>query len=225
MIAAVHLAEPGPAKALRVLRTKAGDDVPGLRFAEVHATARFGRSLLPSPTPGRVALVSVWDDDAALDAFEASAHPLARAAAGGWSVRLEPLRQSGAVAAMPELAPPQSRPVDPEEPVVVLTYGRTRLRRAKPFLAANRIATVGALDHPGLVASTGLTRPPRTIGTFSVWRTAREMEDYAYSAAHPSHLQAITGMAEHDFHRESLFARFRPYRSQGRWEGRDPLAA
>jgi hypothetical protein len=49
-------------------------------------------SVLPSPAPGRFALVALWDDDAALDAWLSGSPRLA----GDWHVRLEPLRATGA---------------------------------------------------------------------------------------------------------------------------------
>ena len=61
--------------------------------------------LAPAPRPGRVGLVAAWEDDAALERFLA-ADRLARALAGGWHVRLAPLRAWGAWRALPGLPGP-----------------------------------------------------------------------------------------------------------------------
>jgi hypothetical protein len=168
-------------------------------------------------------LLAVWEDDAAIDRFFAGEHPVAETFRPGWSVRLQPLRQTGTIAGMPRLVE-EEQPVDDAEPVAVLTYGHTKYRTLKSFLHANQGATVGALDSPALLAATGLARPPRMVGTFSLWRTTAEMKDYAYRQG-GGHSGAMLDHARIGFHKEALFARFRPYRSAGAWEGRDPLAS
>lgn len=121
--------------------------------------------------------MACWDDDEALDRF-LDEHPVAQSLAGGWHVRLEPLRAVGSYTAFAGL-PTEERPVHDEEPVVVLTYGRMKLRRAVPFLRANSPAAGLASEQPAMLAGTGLARPPRIVSTFSVWRTVREMRAYA----------------------------------------------
>ena len=166
-------------------------------------------------------MIASWDDDAALDEFLAG-HPLADRLSGGWHVRLEPLHVYGSWSGFPDL-PAQELPVDDEEPVAVLTIGRLRLRRVRPFLQASARAEGEAIANPALLASTGLARPPRTVATFSLWRSAREMRDYAGDGAHRA---ATTAHRAKPFHHESAFVRFRPYGSRGDWGRRgDPLAA
>jgi len=223
VIASVHLADLSPRDAVRALRGRPRPGaVPGLRYAEVLLGAPLSSSVLPSPAPGRFGLVSVWDDDAALDRFTEAA-PAARVFAGGWHGRLEPLRETtNGFTGMPSLVADE-RPVDPGEPVAVLTYARTNLRAGHHFLRSSAVAEGEALAHPGLLASTGLARPPRLVATFSLWRTAAEMQEYAYAG--PGHTAAMREMGRRRFHSEWLFARFRPYATRGSWGGGDPLAA
>src|SRR5690242_8392774 len=95
MIASVHLADVGIAKAVAA-QPKAPKParVPGLRWARLGFAAPLRAELLPKPDFGRLALLAFWDDDAAIDRFTAE-HPLAERFAGGWSVRLTPLRHHG----------------------------------------------------------------------------------------------------------------------------------
>jgi hypothetical protein len=157
-----------------------------------------------------------------LDGFAAD-HPVAERFGSGWEVRLQPLHVFGAWAGMPDL-PRESLPVDEEEPVVALTLGRLRLRRALPFLRSAAPAEAAAVSHPGLLAATGLARPPHLVSTFSLWRSAREMKEYAFGRS-GAHQAAVIADRERPYHHESAFVRFRPYASRGTWEGRDPLAA
>lgn len=80
------------------------------------------------------------------------------------------------------------------------------------------------MTHAGLLAATGLARPPRFVATFSLWRTPAEMREYAVGRTPGSHLHAIRAHNRDPFHHESVFVRFRPYAAQGRWDGFNPLA-
>lgn len=137
-------------------------------------------------------------------------------------MRLKPVRLYGAWSGMPGL-PKKESPVADEEPVAVLTLGRPRLARTVPFLRTSARAERAAVDTPGVLASTALARPPRFVSTFSLWRSAAEMRDYAHSSG-GAHQAAVKTDQARPFHHESAFVRFRPYASQGSWGGRDPLA-
>jgi len=67
-------------------------------------------------------------------------------------------------------------------------------------------------------------RPPRTISTFSVWRTVREMEEMVRGrsgVADPErHAAAMSERARRDFHHEFATYRFRPLSEHGSWDGR-----
>ncbi|HEV2998894.1 MAG TPA: hypothetical protein VGX16_07280, partial [Solirubrobacteraceae bacterium] len=85
-------------------------------------------------------------------------------------------------------------------------------------------ASGGAVAHPGLLAATGLARPPRLVATFSLWRTAEAMRAYAYQEAGAGHSAAIRAHRARAFHHESAFIRLRPYAARGDWGGREPLS-
>ena len=223
MIVSVHIADVGLRSGVSILRRGLDPgQVPGLVYAETMVTAPIGEKPLPAANFGRVGLISAWESDAALDEFDAS-HPLGARFAGGWQVRLQPLRVSGRWAAMPGL-PEQALAVDDEEPVVVLTLGRLRLLRALPFVRSAAPAEGEVAKNPALLASTGFAHPPHIVSTFSVWRSAAAMKEYSYARS-GAHQAAVRADRDRPFHHESAFIRFRPYASRGIWEGRDPLAA
>lgn len=223
MIVSVHLADVGIRDAVALRRRPprpAG--IAGLTYAEPVIAAPLGGRLLPAPELGRGGLIAAWEDDAALARWSAT-DPGAARFADGWEVRLQPLHAFGAWAGMPDL-PQEPLPVEDDEPVVVLTLGRLRLRRALPFLRSAAPAEAEAVAHPGLLAATGLARPPHLVSTFSLWRSAREMKEYAFGPS-GAHQAAVLADRERPYHHESAFVRFRPYASRGSWNGRDPLAA
>jgi hypothetical protein len=222
MIVSVHIADMGPRAAAEVLlRPPRAGRVPGLTYAETTTTAALGEPLLPPRKIGRLGLLAAWEDEAALDGFN-RVHPLARHFAGGWQVRLQPLRVFGSWAGMPGL-PSQPLPVEAEEPVAILTLGRLRLRRIAAFRRSAEPAEAAAIDDPALLAGTGLARPPRLVATFSLWRNSAAMREYAVGAG-GAHAAAMRADRARPFHHESAFVRFRPYASRGSWDGRDPLA-
>jgi hypothetical protein len=222
VVVSVHIADVRPREAAEVLlRPPKPGRVPGLTYAETTTTAALGEPLLPPRNVGRIGMIAAWESDAALDDFSRG-HPLAEHLAGGWQVRLEPLRVFGGWAGMPGL-PGRALPVDAEEPVAVLTLGRLRLRRIAAFRRSAAPAEAEAIASPALLAGTGLARLPRLVATFSLWRSATAMREYAAGAG-GTHRAAVQADRVRPFHHESAFVRFRPYASRGSWGGHDPLA-
>jgi len=221
MIASVHLADVGFPASLAVLRKAPQPaDVPGLRHAEVAIAAPLGGSALPTPQFGRAGLIAFWDDDAALDGFLAT-HPLAARLAGGWQMRLHPLRAFGAFPGLPDdVARP--RTVTEEGPAAVLTLGRFKWHRAVPFFRTSHKAEVAVVGAPGLTWATGFARPP-FVGTCSLWESAHAAANYAYGENDAPHPGAITADRSKPFHRQNAFIRFRPYASEGHLDGKNPL--
>ena len=222
MIASVHIADVGVPSALKVLRkAPRSDAVPGLRHASVGLVAPLSGSVLPRPAPGRAGLVAFWDDDAALDGFLAE-HPLAATLGGGWHVRLAPLRASGTWPGLPAEVP-ATRAVEYDGPVAALTLGRMRATQAVRFFRTSAKAEDAVVVAPGLVWASGIGRPP-FVSTCSLWEGTLALSTYAYGHREAAHPDAIKAGEAKPFHHESAFIRFRPYGSQGKLDGKNPLA-
>jgi hypothetical protein len=222
MIASVHIANLGLGSGLSVVRRapKPGE-IAGLRHANVAITAPLSASVLARPDPRRVALVAMWDDDQALDRFLAD-HSLAATMAGGWHIRLEPLRAYGTWPGLPSDTP-TSRVVEHEGPVAALTMGRLRITQAVRFLRASAKAEARVLGAPGLIWATGLAKPP-FVSTFSLWENTRSLATYAFGRAAPAHPDVIASGEAKPFHHQQAFIRFGPYGSVGGLSGRNPLS-
>jgi hypothetical protein len=219
MIASVHVADVGARTALRLLRR--APSAPGLRQANVALTAPLGGSLRPSVQPGRLALVAFWDDNEALDRFLADG-PVARSLAAGWHVRLDPLRAFGSWPGLPDDLP-RARKVEHDGPAAVVTLGRVRMTQLVRFLRTSNKAENRVLGAPGLIWATAMARPP-FVATCSLWESTDALSAYAYGPSDPAHPDAIAAGRAKPFHHQEAFIRFRPYRSEGRLEGRNPLA-
>jgi hypothetical protein len=74
-----------------------------------------------------------------------------------------------------------------------------------------------------MVWGTGLARPP-FVATCSLWSSGEALTTYAYDHREPAHADAIAADRARPFHKRSAFVRFRPYASEGRLDGRNPLA-
>jgi hypothetical protein len=222
VLASVHVANLGVGAALSVVRTvpKPGS-IAGLRQAEVAITAPLSASLLAQPDFRRVAMIGFWDDDASIDRF-LDGHPLAAKLAGGFRVRLEPLRAFGAWPGLPPETP-TARAVESSGPLAALTLGRLRVSQLVRFLKTSARAEARVLEAPGLVWATGLARPP-FVSTFSLWEDSRALSTYAFGRAEPAHPEAITEGERKPFHKRQAFIRFRPYAADGHLDGRNPLA-
>jgi len=221
MIASVHVADLGFRSVRVLLRgTPRPRSVPGLRHAVVALGAPLSPSLVSAPQPGRVGLVAFWDDEGALDAF-LDGHRTAREMAGGWHVRLEPVRMWGTWPGVPE-GIPRPRTVEHDGPAVVLTLGRLRLGQSVRFLRTSARAQPAVIAAEGLTWGTGLARPP-FVATCSLWDSARALAAYAYGQDEPAHTQAIQADRAKPFHQRSAFIRCRPLVSHGSLAGRNPL--
>lgn len=229
MVTSVHLADVQPSTALRLFRSHLSPgDVPGLRYGIAVTAAPLGAHLLPTPRPGRAGLIAAWDDDTALDGFLTS-HPMAEPLAGGYHVRLEPIRIVGARPELGELpltatrnggdVPRATNSIGSNRehgPAAVLTLGRLRLLRGAAFLRASARAERDVLRSPGLRLATGLARPPRIVATFSLWNDIAAMRAYV-EQNDGGHRHAMTAHTARPFHHQSAFIRFRPYDETGTW--------
>ncbi len=231
-VASFHLTRfpIGPAlgaMAAMVTRRRALEATPGLRFARQLGTGAgsamgFGADLR------RWATFAVWDDDAALDDFLA-ASPIAahwrRQGHESWTVRLRPLSAHGAWGGARLFAEAEARAtgdVGPG-PVAVLTRARIGLRHWPAFYRSVPAVDDHLRHQPGLLAALGIGEAPVGLqATFSLWRSADDVDAFAYRGG-PHHDIVRRTRAEGWF-TEELFARFEPYGSTGTWDGVDPMA-
>ncbi|MGK2929157.1 MAG: spheroidene monooxygenase [Acidimicrobiales bacterium] len=229
VVASFHLARfPGPvAPTVRVpFDRRALRRVDGARFAKLLGTGR-GTRMAASADLRRWAIFAVWDGPADLDRFR-SHHRLScrwdRSAIERYDVTLQPLVARGSWDGADPLAGAgiSGDREDPGGPVAVLTRAAVRWTKVPAFLRAvpGVDATPGTTD--GLLATAGIGElPVGRQATFSLWRDVDAVRAFAYRG--PAHADVIRRTRDEGWYGEEWFARFRPLRSSGTWDGSDPL--
>jgi hypothetical protein len=162
--------------------------------------------------------VSVWDDESALDRFLA----VPAGAEEHWAVKLAPLARHGTWKGVDPFAGMATTATTAGGPVVVLTRATIPLRRWVPFYRSVPPVEDWLHAHPGVLAAVGIGEAPLgRQATFSVWRSADDLESFAYRGS--PHHDVVRRARAGGWFAEALFARFHPYESSGSWDGEDPL--
>lgn len=234
-VASFHLQRETMAGAVVAMSGMVGQDrlahrIPGLRFARRLGTGR-GRAMGLHADLRRWALFAVWDDEAALEEFlahDALPRRWRERSTESWSVRLRPLAAHGTWGGTDPFGDLDDvgahRASTAGGPVAVLTRAKVAIRRWPAFYRA--VPSVEAHLHaqPGLLEATGVgERPVGLLATFSLWRSADDVDAFAYRDT--VHHDVVRATREGAWFAEELFARFQPYSSTGTWDGVDPLAA
>jgi len=198
----------------------------GLTFAKLLGTGRGRTFDIRDADPRHWALLACWSDERAVAAFERSEVPARwerRVEASGIDgerlrVLLRPVSSKGSWSGREPFGDPQPYPT--RGPVAALTRARLRPRTALTFWRSVPPVAARAARSPGLVLSVGVGEAPIGVqGTFSLWRDAVALADFAYGST--EHQRAIRRTRELGWYAEELFARFEVLEASGSAAGVD----
>jgi hypothetical protein len=185
------------------------------RFAKLLGTSSsFG---LRGADPTRWALLASWASADAARAFADSAIMRRWQARSreSWSAVLLPLASRGRWS---HRSPFASTAAGWDGPVAALTHARLAPRHAVTFWRAVPPVAADVALRPGLRAAFGVAEMPLGVqGTFSLWRDADALQDFAYRGA--AHQEAIRQTALRRWYAEELFARFGVLSTTGSLDG------
>ena len=201
------------------------DATPGLAASRTCFTAGLDTVTGGLPKPTQWALLCGWETAEARDEFlddPARLRPFLSGAHESWSVSLDSVR---AVMGDWRGWTPSSEgvaPLEPDEPLAVITYAKVRTRYLPAFTWHNQKIVRELAPNPGHVMRIGLGDTPMARCTFSLWRSKGEMVRFAYGAGLHNPVQRKS--LDVPWGENYFFARFRPVKSENTWRGRDPLA-
>jgi hypothetical protein len=177
---------------------------PGVSFAKL-----LGTATLPNrPDPTRWAALTVGPagaDVPVLRRWRALATNSCR-------LELRPLASKGRWSGQ---EPFQAEPDDaPAGPVLALTRARLRPSRAARFWRASAPVATAVETAEGLLCAFGIGEAPLGWqGTVSLWRSTRDLVEFAYRD--PEHRGVIARTPTERWYAEELFARFSVVRTSG----------
>ena len=223
-----HLASPGLGKTLEfLLRPPRPGSTQGLSHIEIVVPMTLGRRVTqPSRYhPLQIAAFAAWENEAALEEF-LSRDRCGIAFAQGWHVRMEFARKWGQMKGFDGL-PLTAMELDDEDPVVSFTLARLRVMEAVRFIRWGKPVERQVRDDPNTTIAMAAIRPLRTLATFSIWQTQRDLKQMVHGRrsdeASRKHAKAMQERNRKDFHHEFITMRFRPLSEHGIWEGRKQL--
>jgi hypothetical protein len=195
---------------------------PGLQFYKLLGSGS-GDGFRPGANLAVYGLLSVWDNESDADRFLAHSRLFARyrrQSQEQWQIYLRPLLVRGEWDAHNPFGAGQ--PDHQRGPIAVLTRATIRLSRLHRFWREVPPVSQTLRQHPGMIYGFGVGEWPLVqMATFSLWESEKAMQQYAYRSQ--AHRVAIARTQEIGWFSEEMYARFRPYRSEGTWGGHDPL--
>ena len=196
----------------------------GLIHLECMAAMTLGSGIFsPSRMLFRqVTVFAQWENESSIDNFLKD-NSLGKKLSKGWHTRLSYLRQWGKINKY--VIPKENNALkDQDAPVVAITLARMKLTQVPRFIRWGRPVEKLVRDHPGTTLALASIRLPRTVSTFSVWKSQQEMENMVHghsSVPQPKrHSKAMKERDRKDFHFEFTTLRFKPLAEFGQWDGR-----
>lgn len=200
-------------------------NTPGLIHIECMTSMTLGSAIF-SPSRMLVRQVVVfaqWECETDIDLF-LDKNSFGKMLSKGWHTRLTFMRQWGKINEF-EIPDKNFEFDSPDAPVVAITLARLKLPEIPRFIHWGRPVEKLVRDHPGTTLSLASIRFPRTVSTFSVWKSLKEMTDmvHGHNSTLPDpkrHLNAMKERERKDFHFEFTTLRFKPISEFGKWNGR-----
>lgn len=204
------------------LRLRAGP--PGLQFSKLLGTGSGLTFAVRDITPHRWALVCSWQTaQAAHTAGETVRAQWDDVAREHWHADLQPLSARGTWAGHRPFGDPRSLAGTHAGPVAAITRARLSWQQIPRFHRAAPPVSEDLRTRPGLLFALGMGESPvGRQGTFSLWRCATDLIEFAYRQ--PAHQQVMDASRQQSWYTEELFARFAVLATTGTVNGR-PLPA
>jgi heme-degrading monooxygenase HmoA len=194
----------------------------GHTFYKLMGTGR-GDSFNAFPDFSTYVLLQVWRSENDAKVFFARSQVFGRyrkKASEVWTTYLINISAHGLWSGVNPFVPDSDRRL--ADPVIAITRATIKWRRLFDFWRYVPTSQKELKENRGLIFTKGMGELPIVqMATYSVWRDEASLRKFAYESRH--HRDAIVKTKELKWYSEELFARFRPFRSEGSWRGQKPM--
>lgn len=194
--------------------------IPGVRFAKLMGTGSGETFTMRDADLRHWAILTVWSDEAGAESFDD--HRVARA----WQdsstehacVVMRPLVSRGSWSGKEPFAVPDTKPAP--GPIAAITRARIKPHLWWRFWSSVPPIALDLRSDPGVLFTLGIGEAPVGLqGTFSIWRDAAALSEFAYRR--PAHAEVVTRTHELQWYAEEMFTRFQVMDIRGSYDGRE----
>jgi heme-degrading monooxygenase HmoA len=200
------------------VQRRAVKQLVGLQFAKLMGTGSGETFTMRDADPKHWALLTTWVDDEHARAFDRSrvARTWNRTADEHLSITMQPLVSRGKWSGREPFAGPDTKAAP--GPVAAITRARIKPQMWTKFWSAVPPVSLDLRNDPGVVFTLGIGEAPVGLqGTFSIWRDAKAISDFAYRR--PAHAEVVRKTHELDWYAEEMFTRFQVLDVTGTYDG------
>lgn len=198
-------------------------NVSGLVHAECLLAMTLGSRIfsLSRILPRELVVFAQWENESAIDAFLEQTK-FGKLLTNAWHVRLRFLRQWGSFEGFE--IPDFEEVCDANAPVVAVTLAKMKMLQVPRFIRWGRPVEKLVRDHPSTTLSLASTRLLRTVSTFSIWESQKEMLKMVHGGSavkQPKrHSEAMRERERKNFHTQFTTLRFKAIGEYGDWKGK-----
>lgn len=192
--------------------------LPGLQFAKLMGTGSGETFTTRDADPTHWALLTTWVDVDAARRFDDSRVCQAWNSASDerLAIMMRPLVTRGKWSGRDPFAVPDTK-AGPG-PIAAITRARIKPRMWTKFWTSVPPVSLDLRSDPGVLFTLGIGEAPVGLqGTFSIWRDAKAISDFAYRR--PAHAEVIKRTHELDWYAEEMFTRFQVDSVSGTYNG------
>jgi len=190
----------------------------GLQFAKLMGTGSGETFTMRDADPKHWALLTTWVDDEHARAFDRSrvARTWNRTADEHLTITMQPLVSRGKWSGREPFAGPDTKAAP--GPIAAITRARIKPQMWTKFWSAVPPVSLDLRNDPGVVFTLGIGEAPVGLqGTFSIWRDAKAISDFAYRR--PAHAEVVRKTHKLDWYAEEMFTRFQVLDVTGTYDG------
>lgn len=194
--------------------------IPGLTFAKLMGTGSGETFTMRDADAHHWALLTAWSEQTRAQDFDNHrvSRSWQRASDEHLTVTMHPLVSRGKWSGAEPFAVPDTK-AGPGA-IAAITRARIKPRQWTRFWSSVPPVSLDLRSDPGVLFTLGIGEAPVGLqGTFSIWRNAKAISDFAYRR--PAHAEVVKRTHELNWYAEEMFTRFQVHSVRGTYNGQD----